>query len=137
MPVLFLLHHFVELELKEIIRLSSCLCEREGKPNQKLPEHGDHSIIRLLDISENNLKEISPDEMPLLDEKSKGIVEDLEEFGSKGEGLRYPETIPKYGSDPTISPSYVANVRAVMTVMTQMRSRFNGCIGWLDDRCYS
>lgn len=135
MPVLFLLHHFIELELKEIIRLSSWACELEGKVAEGLPNTGGHSLTMLLNIAENNLKEICSNEIPLLDCKSKDIIEDLEEFSSKGEGLRYPETTPKQGSNPTISSTYVANVRIVITAMIQIRGRFNGCIGWLHSYC--
>ena len=132
MPVLFLLHHFIELELKEIIRLSSRVCEVEGKSAKGLPNAGGHSLTMLLRIAEDNLEEICPDEMPLLDNGSKNTIEDLGEFGSNGEGLRYPETTPKQGGNPTISSSYVANVRMVFAAVVQIRSRLNGCIGWLD-----
>ena len=132
MPVLFLIHHYIELELKEIIRMSFCVGWESQKPVSKLPSKPSHSLTNLLEIAEGNLKEICPDEMPLLDLQSKDMIEDLEEFGSKGEGLRYPETNPNQGSNPTISESYVADVNAVMTAMKPIRDRFNGCIGWLD-----
>ncbi len=133
MPVLFLLHHYIELELKEIIRMSFWVGNEEDKPVQDLPTKGRHILTKLLQIAEGNLKEIYPEETPLLDENSKNIIEDLEDFGSRGEGLRYPETNPEKGSKPTISPGYIADVRAVMTAMKQVRRRFNGCIGWLHD----
>ena len=131
MPVLFLVHHYIELELKEIIRISFWVGQEADKPVQNLPSKPSHSLTNLLEIAEGNLKEICPDEMPLLDPQSTAMIEDLEEFGSKGEGLRYPETTPSQGSNPTISESYVADVTAVMAAMTPIRGRFNGCISWL------
>ena len=131
MPVLFLIHQYIELELKEIVRMSFWVGQAADKSVQNLPSKGSHGLTDLLDIAEGNLKEISPDEMSLLAGKSKNIIEDLEKFGSRGEGLRYPETKLNRGSSPTISESYVADVRAVMTAMNPIRDRFNGCIGWL------
>ena len=133
LPTLYLLHRFLELELKEVIRLSFMVAKLENKPAKDLPQGGSHSLIALLEDVENNLKEVCPDEAPLFDAEVRAIIEDLEKFSNHGEGLRYPETTPSKGSKPTLPESFVADVSAVMKAMRKVRARFNGCIGWLDD----
>ena len=133
MPVLYLLHHYIELELKEVIRISYDVGMREQKTVKPLPSGGSHGLTDLVKIAAANTEQVCPEETPLLDEKSCEVIEDLEEFGSNGEGLRYPETTPKQGGIPTISPYYVANVRAVMLAFENIRNRLNGCVGWLHD----
>lgn len=133
MPVLFLLHHYVELELKEVVRISSWIGAVENKDVGELPMTGTHTLTELLQIAEQNLKVICPEEAPLLSDSSKCIIEDLEDFGWGGEALKYPETTPKTGSRQTMTTGYVADVKAVMTALNEIRSRFGGCIGWLDN----
>ena len=131
MPVLYLLHHYIELELKEVIRLSYEVGMRAGKTVNPLPSGGSHGLTRLLKIATANTEQVCPEETPLLDDKLHEVIEDLEEFGTKGEGLRYPETKPNQGSKPTISQYYVANVPEVMLALKDVRQRLNGCVGWL------
>ena len=133
LPTLYLLHHFIELELKEVLRLSFVAGKLENKPVKDLPPKGSHSLTSLLEDTEGNLREVCPDEEALFDEEARAIIEDLEKFGRNGEALRYPETIPSKGSEPTLPESFVADVRAVMKAMKKIRARFNGCIGWLDN----
>ena len=133
MPVLYLLHHYIEMELKEVIRVSYQVGIREGKTVEPLPSGGTHGLKGLSKIAETNTAQVCPEETPLLDAMSHDIIEDLEEFGSKGEGLRYPETKPNQGSKPTISQYYVANVPEVMVAVKDVRKRLNGCVGWLHE----
>ena len=134
MPVLYLLHHYLELELKEVIRVSYDVGVREQKNVEPLPSGGGHGLTKLTKIAAANTKQVCSEEASLLDEESHKVIEDLEKFGSKGEGLRYPETKPKQGgkpTKPTISPYYVADVPAVMLAFENIRKRLNGCVGWL------
>ena len=133
MPVLYLLHHYIELELKEVIRISYDVGMREQKTVKPLPSGGSHGLTDLVKIAAANTEQVRPEEAPLLDQKSCEVIEDLEEFGSNREGLRYPETTPRQGGIPTISPYYVANVRDVMLAFENIRDRLNGCVGWLHD----
>ena len=133
MPVLYLLHHYVELELKEVIHLSYDVGGRVQKIVKPLPSGGGHGLTDLVKIATANTEQLFPEETPLLDKKLYEAIEDLEEFGSKGEGLRYPETKPKQGGEPTISPRYVANVPDVMLAFNDIRKRLNGCVGWLHE----
>ena len=133
MPVLYLLHHYIELELKEVIRISYDVGIRAQKTVEPLPSGGSHGLTDLVKTAATNTGQVCPGETPLLDEKLCEVIEDLEEFGSKGEGLRYPETTPKQGGKPTISPYYVANVRDVMVACEHIRNRLIGCVGWLHE----
>ena len=133
MPVLYLLHHYLELELKEVIRISYDVGMMEQKTVKPLPSGGSHGLTELVKIASANTEQVCPEEIPLLGEKSREVIEDLEEFGSMGEGLRYPETTPKQGGKPTISLYYVSNVPDVMLAFENIRKRLNGCVGWLHE----
>ncbi len=133
MLVLFLLHHCVESGLKEVIRMSHRVGNLQDKSTRDLP--GTHSLTKLLGIAEENLAEIDSEQPLLEDQEFKELVEDLEDFGSYGEGLRYPETLPgkNKGSEATISAYYVAEVGSVIDGVKRIRGRMNGCIGWLGE----
>ena len=128
MPVLFLLHHYVELELKEIIRLSYWVGSQCERSVEDLSSHLSHDLTDLLDVAERNLATLIPGDKPLLDQDERGIIEALNEFGLRGEALRYPET--KDGAS-TITPYYVADIPAVFRLMEPIHQIFNGRIGWL------
>ena len=91
--------------------------------------------MNLLARAEANLLQVCPDKGPLFEEKSKYIFEDLENFSSKGEALRYPEKLPYKGGqiEPTLPDSFVVNIRAVMEEMASKRERFMGCKNYLDN----
>ena len=131
MPVLYLLHHYIELELKEVVRLSNLVGQYESKDLRALPQAGTHSLTKLLNDAEYNLGELCPSEKPLLNPEYSRLITDLEEFGDKGEALRYPEKTAKQGGGPTLSDFYVADVPAAMDILRQVRERFNGAVGWL------
>ena len=131
MPVLFLLHHYVELELKEIVRLSYWVGSQCKKSVEALSSNFNHDLTKLLDGAERNLAALTSEDNPLLDQDARAIIEDLNNFGLSGEALRYPET--KAGAS-SITPYFVADVPAVFKLMEPIRERFNGCIGWLVDR---
>ena len=131
MPVLYLVYHFVELELKEIIRLSYWVGTCEGINLIPLPTTPNHKLTNLLNKADQNLQQIVPKEGPLLDSALKDLIVDLEKFGGTGEALRYPEGISKKAGEPTLSDHYVADVRAVMEVTKKIEARFSGAIGLL------
>lgn len=134
LPVLYLLHHFVELELKEITRLSNIVGSHEGKQVQDLPERGTHSLRKLLSLADLNLEKLGlARQQPFLTENGRDIITDLEEFGRDGEALRYPEETQKHGGGPTMPERYIANVPAVMRIMEQIANEFAGVIGYLGD----
>ena len=132
-PLLFLLHHFIELELKEIVRRSSSVGDYMARPPIHLPSKGSHSLTKLLKDATENLTVLCPEEMPLFDDQLTNIIADLDKFGMNGEALRYPETTPNQGSVPTISRNYVADVPVVMDAMKRIRDKLAGAIGQLID----
>ena len=133
LPVLFSLHHYVELELKEIVRMSYLVGNSTGRTVSPLPKKGGHSLTCLLNIAMKNLALVCPGESPLVDGSRKDLVEDMESFGKKGEAWRYPNEIPDKGGDPTLPDSFVADVKAVFQEFRMIKKRFDGYIGWLHD----
>ena len=127
-PLLFLHHPFVELELKEIVRRTDLAGYSMEKTLRYLPPKGSHSLTKLLEVATENLTELWPKQVPLLDDKSIGIIDNLDDFGRRGEALRYPETTPAQGSSPTISSYYVADLPSVMRAMKKIRCKFADAI---------
>jgi hypothetical protein len=143
LPVLFLLHHFVELQLKEIILLSHSIGSDMGVPVQAMPKSGSHDLTRLLKMVDLNLKGLEPNleglnlhQAPFLSREGRDLIVDLQEFGSSGEALRYPRKTPKQGGGVYVSKRFrhvVVNVPAVMTIVKDIRGEFTGTIGYLSD----
>ena len=111
-PLLFLLHHFVEVELKGVIELSHNL-EIEG--TKEVPRT--HELVSLLELADFNLKVLG--ESPCLDEESKNLVVDLQDFGSDGIALRYPEMDSWHNL-------IMVDLPRVMSGMKKIKSQFDG-----------
>ena len=60
MPVLYLLHHYIELELKEVIRVSYNVGVREQKTVKPLPSGGGHGLTELVKIAAANTEQVCP-----------------------------------------------------------------------------
>ena len=116
-PLLFLLHHFVEVELKEVIRLSHNLGD-EG--TEEVPRT--HDLLRLLELADLNLKVLG--EETCLDEESKNLVVDLQNFGSDGVALRYPEM-------ESLHNHIMVDLPRVMSGMKKVKGQFDGLISQL------
>jgi hypothetical protein len=124
----------MEMELKEIVRLSYSVGSIESRPVQDLPAQGTHSLHKLLSIVDSNLDTLGLAEQPFLTKRSRDLIADLEKFGRKGEALRFPEETKKQGGQPTMPERFVADVPAVMRIVNEFQGKFAGAIGYLDHR---
>ena len=116
-PLLFLLHHFVEVELKEVIGLSHFLGDERTK---EVPRA--HDLVSLLELADLNLKVLG--EGPCLDEEAKNLVADLQKFGSDGVALRYPEM-------ESLHNHIMVDLPQVMSGMKKIKVQFDGLISQL------
>lgn len=116
-PLLFLLHHFVEVELKEVIELSRLLGD-EGAKQVPLT----HDLLELLKSANLNLNALGDE--PCLDEESKNLVEDLQKFGSAGVALRYPEMESRHNH-------IIVDLPRVTSGMKRIKFQFDGLISEL------
>ena len=129
-PVLFLLHHFLELELKEVIRATFSIGTMIGKEQMK-PVTYTHDLTQLLPDVDSNLESLGMNNPGPLGDNSRDMILDLGKFSSKGEALRYAYDTK---GRPTLPTYYVINMRAVMDVMAETWIELGGAIGLLRDR---
>ena len=93
-PILFLVHHFLELELKTGIELTYSIGNMTGEIAEE-PNWGEgvlrsHDLNSLLILMKENLERLAgiPEGNPT--ESTCRLIEDINKFGVFGESLRYP-----------------------------------------------
>ena len=129
-PVLLLLHHFLELELKEVIRATFSIGTMIGKEQMKKVTFT-HDLTELLSDVDSNLETLGMNNPGPLSNSSHDMIVDLGEFSANGEALRYAYDTK---GRPTLPPYYVVNLKAVMDVMAETWVELGGAIGLLRDR---
>ena len=93
-PILFLVHHFLELELKTGIGLTYSIGNMRGEiaeePNQGEVVPRSHDLLSLFSLMKANLAKLDgiPEWHPT--ESTSQLIEDINKFGIFGESLRYP-----------------------------------------------
>ena len=137
--MLFLLHHFVELEFKEIIHLSWVIGWELDIELDRYPDN-QHDLQKLMKLAELNLQVLTPkldgldlDTNPILEANQRELVEDLERFTGGGVNVRYPVRRRGAGSGPALQDHYVADIPKVMCGIDGIRSQFSGIIGYLSN----
>ena len=130
-PLLFLLHHFLELELKEVIRATFSIGSLIGAADLKPPRTNTHDLKVLLSDVDCNLEVLGLLNASPFSQKSRDFMVDLEEFSPKSEALRYP--FDKAGK-PTLPPYYRVNMPKIMEIVDKTREEFGGALGYLLDR---
>ena len=90
-PILFLVHHFLELELKSAIQLTYSIGYLTGEL-AKQQINRTHNLNDLLCLLKLNLAKLDtvPDGSPT--QGTSHFIEDVAKFGVFGESLRYPIT---------------------------------------------
>ena len=139
-PVLFLLHHFVELELKEISYLTWSIGRHHGVELKPYPDD-QHHLLPLIHRAESNLALLAPDlpdldldASPMLTRSHKELIEDLETFTGGGVNVRYPIQTEKQGGGPSLPDSYVADIPKVMEGIEEIKRQFSKVIDYLTRR---
>ena len=139
-PILFLVHHFLELELKSAIELTNSI----GNMTEKITEEPDrrqgHDLNYLLSILQANLAKLDglPEEEEPLSEPTCQLIEDMTKFGVLGEALRYPiRDIGKKKLEDAIGErlpdSLIPDVAAVIAAADKAWREFGGLISYLMD----
>ena len=93
-PILFLVHHFLELELKSGIELTYSIGHMTGEVTDE-QDWRSHNLRKLLLLLKANLAILDgmPEGRP--NESTCELIEDMAKFGVLGESLRYPLTTVK------------------------------------------
>ena len=112
-PHVFLIHHFLELELKEVIRATFSIGTMEGNESVESPPIS-HDLTRLLALADSNLEKLGLGEAMSISRETRDIMEDLERFSSRGEAFRYPTSGEK---KPLLPKQYIADVASLMKIM--------------------
>ena len=95
-PILFLVYHFLELELKAGIELTYSIGNMTGEITEKPDWQGrkllSHDLDHLLSLLKANLAKLGglPNGRP--SEPTCKLIEDVAKFGMLGQSLRYPIT---------------------------------------------
>ena len=90
-PILFLVHHFLELELKSGIQLTYSIGKMTGEITGE-QNYWTHDLNSLLSIMQTNLVQLSQIPKGRPTEPTCRLIEDINKFGVFGESLRYPLT---------------------------------------------
>ena len=132
LPVLFLLYHFIELELKQVILLSASVGTLSGRPVADVPDTT-HDLRQLLDVAESNLAALDLGNQSFLTEQQLNLIEDLQSFCAYGVPPRYPTHTKKQGGHPTLPRTFVVDIPAVMDVVSEIRIQMGGPVGMLTE----
>ena len=136
-PILFLIHHFLELELKSAIELTHSIGKMTGEITGE-PNLRGHDLKYLLSLTKESLAKLDriPEGRPT--ESTCELIEDMAKFGVFGELLRYPiNTVNEKKREKVIGtnwPSgFVPDVRAVVEAAEKAWLDFGGLISYLMD----
>jgi hypothetical protein len=88
-PILFLVHHFLELELKSGIELTYSIGHMTGEITDE-QDWRSHNLRKLLFLLKANLAILDGVPVGRLNEPTCELIEDMAKFGVLGESLRYP-----------------------------------------------
>ena len=134
-PILFLVHHFLELELKSGIELTNSIGNMTGEITEEKNWWG-HDLNSLLSLMQANLAKLAqiPEGRPT--EPTCELIEDIAKFGMLGESLRYPiRTVKAETRGKTIgerSPDgLIPDIAAVIAAADKAWADFGGLISYL------
>ena len=134
-PILFLVHHFLELELKSAIELTYSISNLTGKiPGEK--NWWGHDLNYLLSRLQSNLAKLDgiPEGSPT--EPTCELIQDIAKFGVFGESLRYPiTTVNEKTWDKAVGGNWpdglIPDVAAAIAAAEKAWQDFNGLISYL------
>ena len=132
---LFLVHHFLELELKSGIELTYSIGNMTGEITEER-NWRNHDLNCLLSILQENLARLKevPEGRP--SPTSRELIEDMARFGMLGESLRYPITnVNKATKEKAIGEGLpdglIPDTKAVIELAYQAWLDFSGLISYL------
>ena len=136
-PILFMIHHFLELELKSGIELTYSIGHMTGEITDEQVRRS-HDLHSLLTLMKGNLGRLAgiPEGSP--SESTCRLIEDVNKFGVFGESLRYPlvtvKPKTKRRAMGTEWPkSLIPDISAVIDATDQARKDLGGLISYLMD----
>lgn len=130
-PIVFLMHHAIELQLKDIIHY--CLAigaliftelSRQTVPNS-------HDLSNLLRVAEQCWEELGLDEAPIRDHQAKKFVHEVQRFTRGNEAVRYPSLSKGEQSFPYTCVVHVPNAFERFELLWR---DLTGTVGYLDNR---
>ena len=136
-PILFLVHHFLELELKSGSALTYSIGNITGKTTEK-PDLRSHDLRNLLSLLKANLAILDgmPEGCP--SEPTCELIEDMAKFGVLGESLRYPlATVTKKKREKAFGNTrlcgLIPDIGATIAAADGAWEDLNGLISYLVD----
>ena len=139
-PILFLVHHFLELELKSGIELTFSIGNMTGEiaeePNRGEVVPRSHDLLSLFSLMKANLAKLDgiPEWRPT--ESTSRLIEDINKFGIFGESLRYPlATVNPKAKERAMGTGrpdgLIPDIAAVIEAAKKAMGDFGGLISYL------
>ena len=139
-PILFLVHHFLELELKTGIELTYSIGNMKGEiaedPNQGEVVPRSHDLQSLFSLMKANLAKLDgiPEWSPT--ESTSQLIEDINKFGVFGESLRYPlATVNPKSKRRAMGTKWpnglIPDIAAIIEAAEKAREDFGGLTSYL------
>ena len=134
-PILFLVHHFLELELKSSVELTYFVGKLTGEITEQQDPWG-HDLITLLALLDGNLVKLGEIPKGPLTEPTRELIEDINKFGMFGELLRYPLTNVRPENKEkaigqTLPDAFIPDVAAVIGAAEKAWLEFGRLISYL------
>ena len=136
-PILFLIHHFLELEMKSGIELTYSIGHITGEITDE-QDWWSHNLRKLLSLLKANLAVL--DEIPegRPSEPTCELIEDMAKFGVLGESLRYPlATVAKRKREEAFGNTriwgLIPDIEATIAAADGAWKDLNGLISYLID----
>ena len=136
-PILFMIHHFLELELKSGIELTYSIGYRTGEITDE-QNWRSHDLNSLLTLMKGNLERLAGILEGSPTESTCRLIEDVNKFGAFGESLRYPlVTVNPKTKRRAMGTEWpkglIADIAAVIDATDQARKDLGGLISYLMD----
>ena len=136
-PILFLVHHFLELELKSGIELTYSIGYMTGEITEE-PDLRSHDLKHLLSLTNAGLAKLAgiPEGRPT--KPTCELIEDMAKFGVLGESLRYPlATVTKKKREEAFGNTriwgLIPDIGATIAAADRAWKDLNGLISYLAD----
>ncbi len=134
-PILYLVHHFLELEVKSAIELTYSIGLQTGESTEE-QDWRTHDLNHLLRLMQANLAELKDISEEKLSQSTYQLIEDIAKFGIFGEVLRYPmRTVKPKAIEKAVGEklpdALIPDVASVIEVAEKAWRDFGGLISYL------
>ena len=129
-PILFLVHHCLEAEIKEAITLSYAIRRASGDETPDGPNFI-HDLVKLGKVLDSTLAVTPGFESTAIREEDSLLLEDLDKFAPDGQVLRYPYLTVNKKPTGDLNRTAVVDIPAVMKAFKELHGWMVGLVSEL------